>query len=186
MLVMSTEPPDLPPEPPEVTSVGHPVKWQFLRWVKDNPSTQGRRQASMVLGGICIVFLVAMIGVPRLDTPMRVALLSFVVAVPFLVEEVFWSSIETPLLIHGSRFTAFVPRAMSAAAFWMSAVGYVAAIVGFIAIVWHLWTLAALVLIGVFILIRRIYRLPRFIRAQRERARQRLLQHVIPPRRPPQ
>lgn len=196
---MSTEPPNLPPEPSEVTSFGRSVTWQFLRWVKDNPGTPGRREASVVLGGICVVFLVAMIGVPRLDTPMRIALISFVVAIPFLLEEVFWSSIKTPLLIHGSRFTAFVPRAMSAAAFWMSAIGYAATVVGFVAIVWHLWSLAALVLIGVFILsqlavaalastilIRRIFRLPRFIRAQRERARQRLLQRMIPPRRPPQ
>src|SRR5271165_2640520 len=152
MLLMSTEPPNLPLAQSEVTSFGRPVRWKILKWVKDNPSTPGRREASVVLGGICVVFLVAMVGVPRLDTPMRVALISFVVAIPFLLEEVFWSSIKTPLLIHGSRFTGFVPRAMSAAAFWMSSIGYAATVVGFVALVWHLWPLAALVLIGVFIL----------------------------------
>ncbi|MGO8951539.1 MAG: hypothetical protein ACLQUY_28565 [Ktedonobacterales bacterium] len=195
---MSTEPPDLPPAAPStVPPSGRAVGWQFLRWLKDSPSTPGRREASAVLGGICIVFLVAMTGVPRLDTPMRVALISFVVAIPFLLEEIFWNSIKTPLIFHGSRFTVFVPRAMSAAAFWMSAVGYAAATVGFVAIVWHLWPLAVIVLIGVFvlaqltvtalaitILVRRIFRLPRFIRSQRERARQRLLKSMLPPTRP--
>ena len=191
---MSTEPPEQAPEPqPKKQPPSNRDAMQYARRVRNDPDSPRGRQAGAALGGICIVFIVALMSGTRLDMSLHVALLAFVVAIPFLLEELIWGSLNLPMRFHGSRFPAFFARSMSYAAFWMSAIGYFAAGVGFIAVVWHLWPFAAVVLVVLSILVpfatmavafvSLIFRLmsrPQFKKQQRERAQQRALGKAPP------
>ena len=151
----------------------------FMRRLRNDPDSPRGRQAQAFLGGICVVFIVALVSSPHLDRALHVALLAFVVAIPFLLEEVFWGSLKLPLRFHGPRFETFMSRAASMASFWLSGIGYAAAGAGFVAVVWHLWPLAAVVLVagmivvqilvvvlGAILLIRRTMQLSRFKKQQ--------------------
>lgn len=180
---MSTEPSNLPPAPKSKqnpSTIGLAVR--LAEQTKDRPATPRRTAASATLSGICLVFVVAMIAVPRLDTPLRVALLTFVVAIPFMFQEIMLAGVKIPFRVHAPRII-FLPKTLSVASWLLSSIGYLAAAVGFVGIVWHLWELAALVLIGSFVVllimtvalaavlfIARLLQLPRIKKQRQKRA----------------
>jgi len=179
---MGIEPPELPPAPkskrkPSTFGLAARITQQTHSEDRDTPR---QRAASTALTGICIVFVVAMIAVPHMDTPLHIALIAFVIAIPFLSLELITAGVKVPFRVHGTRFI-FFPKALSVASWLMSSIGYLALVLGFVAIVWHLWPLAALVLIvaypaltlitvllAVVLFIIRLMRLPR-IKKQRQK-----------------
>jgi hypothetical protein len=181
-MTMGIEPSELPPAPkskrqPSTLDLAARITQQTNSEDRDTPR---RRAASTALTGICIVFVVAMIAVPHLDAPLHIALIAFVVAIPFLSQEILMAGVKVPFRVHYTRLI-FFPKSLSVASWLMSSIGYVAVAVGFVAIVWHLWPLAALVLIGAYggvfiatallaavLFIARLMKLPR-VKKQRQR-----------------
>lgn len=109
----------------------------FSTAAKTEPQV-GRPRQLVAAGslGVCLVFIVGMLALPRLDTPLLVALYAFVVAMPLLVVEYIAASYRVgaePRDVHMRLFLK-----LGAAGAVLSAPGMVATAVGIVAVVWHL------------------------------------------------
>jgi hypothetical protein len=95
------------------------------------------RPRQIVLGGLlitCLVYLAALLAIPRLDRALSVALIAFVVAIPFLVFALVCASKAFgprpgKLPTNAWRVTAWVVD---------EGVGSVAVLVGFVAVIEHI------------------------------------------------
>ena len=108
------------------------------------------RPRQIVLGGMlvtCLVFLVALLAIQRLDRALTVALIAFVVAIPFLgFALVCASKAFGPrpgmLPINVWRVTAWVVD---------EGLGSAAVLVGFVAVIWHLSGAAVIAFAAAFV-----------------------------------
>ncbi len=111
------------------------------------------RPRQVVLGsllGTCLVFLVAMLGVSRLDAPLSVALYAFVSAIPLL-----GSALAIVSFVFGpglNKRDELVTTSLKVAS-WLigELLGTLAVFVGIVAVIWHLDPRA--VLVGVIVLV---------------------------------
>lgn len=109
----------------------------FSTAAKTEPQV-GRPRQLVAAGslGVCLVFIVGMLALPRLDTPLLVALYAFVVAMPLLVVEYIAASYKVGAEPRDVYMRLFLK--LSAAGAVLSAPGMVATAVGIVAVVWHL------------------------------------------------
>lgn len=93
--------------------------------------------------GTCLVFIVGMLSLPRLDQPLTIALYAFVIAMPLLVVDYFSASIEV-----GNEPRNLLVQALFLAG-WIvgDALGPLAVYMGIVSVVWHLNTTAGVILI---------------------------------------
>jgi hypothetical protein len=131
---MSTTIPDVPEGP---------LSARDPRW---ESATRG------LLSIVCTVPIASLVTVSHLDLPLHIALIAFAVAIPCLLAGAYWDLIKP-------KPQADDPAARRAAVEYLdlfsrltALVGFPATAVGFIAFFWHLWPVAALVLIlGAFV-----------------------------------
>jgi len=104
-----------------------------------------------LLLGVCFVFLAAMLGVQRIDTPLTVALVAFSLAIPALGFGLLFSFYKPPTTVPGWRIFA----SLYLGAWVIEGLGGIAVAVGVYYVILHLSPLASLVFLlasaGVFI-----------------------------------
>jgi hypothetical protein len=116
---------------------------QSTRWVPQPP----RLIADAAILGTCLVLLAAMVARPALDRPLTVALAAFGVAMPLVVLGHIAGTMKA------ERARGQVPvGALSLAALGLEAIGYLAALVGLIAVFGHLSLGVALIFVGTTLL----------------------------------
>lgn len=117
------------------------VAWAWAVVGRVRSATGTPRQ--VVLGsllGICVVFLAALLATQHLDRALTVALIAFVVAIPFLGFALVSASEEIEpgpgaLLVNTWRVTAWAVD---------EGLGSLAVLVGFVAVIWHLSGIAVI------------------------------------------
>jgi hypothetical protein len=109
--------------------------------------------------GACLLFLAAILAVPRLDTSLRVALYAFVIALPllgfgFLFASADFGPAETrPASVDSGTAGALIDAEGLRFAAWVlgEGVGCLAVLVGVIALIWHLSVGAAVLGVVLFL-----------------------------------
>jgi hypothetical protein len=100
---------------------------------RSKPVTGRSRQITDAgLLGVCLLFLAAMLGLPRLDQPLTVALFAFAGAIPFLVNG-YWAESSD---VEPGPGTVFV-NAYNIAAWALESLGWIGVGVGVVAVLWH-------------------------------------------------
>ncbi len=151
--MMDTEQPNDPkPDPkpkPSVWDIYRVSRAEALNIVNNMREVRGRPRQIVTgaLLGVCIVFLIALVGAQRLDTPLVVASVAFAVALPFLGVDFIVASQDfkpnlSVFMVHVLKFAAFVV---------CEVLGALSVVVGIGAVLWHLGgaaVIAALVALG--------------------------------------
>ncbi|MGH2502323.1 MAG: hypothetical protein ACRDID_07380 [Ktedonobacterales bacterium] len=110
----------------------------------DKADKNERRLLSGSALGVCIAIMLALLGLPRLDQSLDIALIALAVAAPLLILDFVFAP------AHPKHGPAYLLRQGLWFAAWVVGVGIgiVAVVVGIGAIIWHLYTTAVFVLIG--------------------------------------
>jgi hypothetical protein len=115
---------------------------QVIEQTSTDPETS-RKVVDGGLIGACLLLTAAMLGLPHLDVALRIAVLAFACAIPFLVVGCTWASPETDP-VSGVRLVT----TMEAAARVLEGLGRLAAFLGVTAVLGHLSSAAVMVLIA--------------------------------------
>lgn len=142
---MDTERPDSPGDSARKSPSSFERTMATLRNAEPRDKYARRILSGSALG-VCLAIMLSMLGLPRLDQPLRVALIALAIAAPLLIQDFFFASIH---LREGSD-EPLLGALMFAAWIIGDGVGVGAVAVGIGAVVWHLYTPAAFVFIGTF------------------------------------
>lgn len=113
----------------------------------DKADRNERRIISGSALGVCIAIMLALLGLPRLDQPLHVALIALAVAAPLLILDFFIAPARP------KPGTAYLVRQGLWYSGWIvgDLIGSIAVVVGIGAIIWHLYPTAVRVLVGSFV-----------------------------------
>jgi hypothetical protein len=130
----------------------------FFRLLAKSPAITGsyRQLVDAAHIGVCLLFLATMLDVQRLDTPLSVASIAFVGALPLLGFGFLGASYKfepTPAVRPGGRSVVYLRDAMPLATYLLESTGVLVVWGGMVAVAWHYGFAALIAGAGVVVIV---------------------------------